>query len=53
MPTLVHFGMVILEVLFLVGWVGSIVVVLISGIEDVKTIFSKDENIERHHSTEI
>lgn len=34
--------MVLLEALFVVGWAGSIVVVLISGIEDFSTILQKD-----------
>jgi hypothetical protein len=34
--------MVFLETLFFVGWIGSLVVVLISGVEDMETIFQKD-----------
>ena len=34
--------MLFLETLFFVGWVGSIVVVLISGVEDMHTILQKD-----------
>jgi len=34
--------MLLLEGLFLLGWAGSIVVVLISGVEDLHTIFQKD-----------
>lgn len=43
MHSVLHDGMVFLESLFLVGWLGSIVVVLISGVEDLKTIFTKDD----------
>lgn len=38
----------LLECLFLFGAAGSLLVVLISGIEDLKTVFSKDEKFERH-----
>ena len=33
----------LLELLFVVGCCGSIVVILLSGIEDVETIFTPDE----------
>jgi hypothetical protein len=42
MESIVHAGMVFLEVLFFTGWIGSLVVVIISGIEDMETIFQKD-----------
>ena len=42
MASIVHAGMVFLETLFFVGAVGSLVVVVISGIEDLETIFQKD-----------
>jgi hypothetical protein len=42
MQSIVHAGMVFLEILFFVGWVGSLVVVVISGVEDLETIFQKD-----------
>jgi hypothetical protein len=35
--------MTILEALFLIGWAGSLIVVLISGIEDLHTILQKDK----------
>jgi hypothetical protein len=34
--------MVFLETLFFAGWIGSLVVVVISGVEDLETIFQKD-----------
>jgi hypothetical protein len=42
MHSLVRGGMLFLETLFFVGWAGSIVVVLISGVEDMHTILQKD-----------
>lgn len=48
MHTFIHDGMLILETVFLVGWVGAIVVVVISGVEDMKTVFSKDDS--EHHA---
>ncbi len=42
MQPIVHAVMVFLEVLFFVGWIGSLIVVLISGVEDMETIFQKD-----------
>jgi hypothetical protein len=44
MHSFVRVGMLFLETLFFVGWAGSIVVVVISGIEDMQTIFQKDRN---------
>ncbi len=43
MHSIIHAGMEVLETLFLVGWAGSLVVVVISGIEDVITVLKKDE----------
>jgi hypothetical protein len=42
MYSIVHAGMVLLETLFFVGWFGSMIVVIISGVEDLETIFQKD-----------
>ncbi len=42
MPSIVHAVMMFFEVLFFVGSVGSLIVVIISGIEDLGTIFEKD-----------
>lgn len=44
--------MLLLEILFIAGWVGSIIVVLISGVEDLKTVFTKDEGVETHQPIE-
>lgn len=35
-------GIRILEFLFFAGWIGSLVVILLSGVEDFETILSKD-----------
>ncbi len=43
MKTVIHDAMTFLVSLFVIGWVGSIIVVVISGAEDLKTILSKDE----------
>lgn len=37
-------GIRILEFLFFAGWIGSLIVILLSGIEDIETIFSKDDD---------
>ena len=37
----------ILEVLFAIGCVGSVVVIILSGVEDVETIFSSQEEEEQ------
>lgn len=52
MHSVVHTFMLVLEGLFIAGWVGSIVVVLISGVEDLKTVFTRDEGIEKHQPIE-
>jgi len=35
-----------LEILFIVGGVGSLIVILLAGIEDVETIFNRKEEPE-------
>ncbi len=40
---LVGVGIRVLEAMFLAGWAGSVLVLLLSGIEDAATIFEKDE----------
>ncbi len=45
MQTLVRSGMFLLEALFFAGCMGSLVVVVISGIEDLETIFQKDTEL--------
>ncbi len=52
MHTLVHSGMLFLEGIFIIGWVGAIVVVVISGVEDLKTVFSKADSPETHQPIE-
>ncbi len=39
---LISTGIRLLEFLFFAGWIGSLIVILLSGVEDVETIFSKD-----------
>jgi len=36
-------GIRILEFMFFAGWIGSLLVILLSGVEDFETILSKDE----------
>ncbi len=48
MHSVIHAGLLFLETLFVVGWVGAIIVVVISGVEDLKTVFSKDDT--EHHA---
>ena len=43
MEFLMATGIRILEFLFFAGWIGSLLVILLSGVEDVETIFSKDD----------
>lgn len=39
MDALVGFLVRLLELLFAVGWIGSLLVIILSGIEDVETVF--------------
>ena len=43
MSYLLAAGIRILEFLFFAGWIGSLLVILLSGVEDFETILSKDE----------
>jgi len=43
MMFLVTVGIRVLEFMFFVGWIGSLLVILLSGIEDLETVFEKDE----------
>ena len=43
MHTLIRTGILLLVGLFAVGWLGSLVVVIISGVEDMRVVFSKDD----------
>lgn len=47
MDALIHTGVRVLEVLFVVGWAGSLLVLLLSGVEDIRIIFEKDEPVDR------
>jgi hypothetical protein len=42
MHGLIAIGIHILETLFFAGWVGSLLVIVLSAIEDVRTIFDHD-----------
>lgn len=42
MDFLVTAGIRIIEFLFFAGWIGSVLVIVLSGIEDFETILSKD-----------
>ena len=46
MDVLIHTGVRVLEVLFVVGWAGSLLVLLLSGVEDVRIIFDKDKPVD-------
>jgi hypothetical protein len=43
MNLLVTVGIRILELLFFVGWAGSLFVIILSGVEDVETVLAKNE----------
>ena len=51
MNLVVTFLVRLLEVLFAIGWIGSVMVILLSGIEDVETVFEKDPEPERAEPT--
>ncbi len=36
----------LLEILFFAGWIGALIVVIISGIEDMETVFERDKPAE-------
>ena len=42
MDAVVTFFIRLLEVLFVVGWIGSFLVILLSGVEDMETVFEHD-----------
>ncbi len=46
METLAIFGVHVLEVMFAVGLVGSVIVVLVTSVEDVQELFGPDEPAE-------
>jgi len=43
MSFVISTGIRLLEFLFFAGWVGSLLVILLSGIEDVETVLGGDE----------
>jgi hypothetical protein len=43
MEILVFTGIRALEAMFVIGWIGSLLVLLLSGIEDARMLFEKDE----------
>ena len=43
MNVLAIFGVRILEVMFAAGWFGTLIVLMLTGIEDVETLIEKDE----------
>lgn len=43
MTAVIHFGIHLLEALFVAGSIGSALVIVLSGIEDLHVIFEKDE----------
>jgi len=47
MDFLIATGIRILEFMFFAGWIGSILVILLSGIEDIETVLSKEESSPR------
>lgn len=47
MDVLIHTGVRVLEGLFVVGWAGSVLVLLLSGVEDIRIIFEKDKPADR------
>lgn len=48
MNPLVAIAVRILEVLFFAGWIGSAVVILLAGVEDVHTVVKGHEPEEQH-----
>ncbi len=47
MSEIIRIGVRSLEVLFFAGWAGSLIVLILSGFEDVRTVF-EEEPIETH-----
>ena len=43
MNVLAILGIRILEVMFAAGWLGTLIVLMLTGIEDVETLLEKDE----------
>ncbi len=47
MDLLIHTGVRVLEGLFVVGWAGSLLVLLLSSVEDIRIFFEKDKPADR------
>lgn len=43
MRSLVTFGVTVLEIVFVAGIIGSAVVIILTSVEDLETMFSKDD----------
>ena len=43
MSVLVTIGIRTLEVMFAAGWIGTVIVLLLTAVEDVETLLEKDE----------
>jgi len=43
MSLLATIGIRLLEVMFAAGWFGTVIVLMLTGIEDVETLLEKDE----------
>jgi len=43
MGTLVALGIYLLEAMFFIGMAGTVIVLVLSGIEDIETLFGQDE----------
>ena len=61
MTSLIHFGVRLLDIIFAIGLIGSVLVLILTGIEDLFTIFGKSPDEPRartyrratHQSTAI
>jgi hypothetical protein len=47
MDLLIHTGVRVLEGLFVVGWTGSLLVLLLSSVEDIRIFVEKEKPAER------
>ncbi len=50
MEIIVKIGVHLLEFLFFAGCLGSLIVVIISGVEDIETILQKDVPDDKSHA---
>ncbi len=44
MRWLATFGVTVLEIVFVAGIIGSAIVIILTAVEDLRTMFGKDEN---------